>query len=950
LTEPFSTNPADVLYVLPEGDWYSQDSSAIYPSAVSGTTEGNNNLVIVDDSISQALILFDGNDSANYNFTVGNQVASSLNSAVGTVTEYRNGILTSVDVINFTPGSGYVPGASTQIYTDVPLVTLTGNGFGARADLTVTNGVIDNIDIIRGGLEYQVGDTVGVDNADVGGLGSGFETTVLDIEKRVYVDLDTNTKFIGSAVNNDFIQDNNATINQIEDSSAITIKTFDGRDNGSGGDVNFGNNTINIPNHGFETGDAVNYVSSPNTPIAPLQNNEAYFIVKFDDNNIQLADDYTLNNIVTLTTSSSGTHTFTYRPVNIRLDALNVRNHGYDTGDSVEVEVVSGTIPDGLTNGQRLFIGSVGVHTFTLHTVRADALNSVNGLTQQQINLSSEGNAADINLIKNNVRIIGQFNTSSSRAEAYSTLTTSNIDATNIVSGVINPSRLASAGIANSDTYLRGDSSWATAVSSLELDPGTPLNIAGGFSSDSTGTFYFGDLKLSIDTVEPNLGNPNFTNLGVVSVFKQQFDITTSGEITIKDGVIDAGQLGGQLPSYYLDPANLLQEVSVDKGGTGLTAVLQGALLYGSGGAADLTALPIGAANQVLTSSGTAPQWSDELFLDGDLAINGGDLTTTASTFNLVNEVATTVNFAGQSNNLTMGADSSGTTTIRNDLIINGDLKVNGTAITINSTQITVDEPLFNIGGQVITGTYNQGAGSSIVVINTNNHGLDAGDNIYVDFTTVTGSLRSDGTYNVVNVNNEDTFTISSPNTQASTGTVVIYTQTADDNKDRGVTFQYVDGTPKQGFFGWDDSIGAFTIVADATISGDVVGGAKGAIASSETSYYAGTALVSTTGVANVTSIGTAAPIPVDIWPVATYRSAKYTVQITSTTGEQSISEILVIHNGATATMTQYGIVRTGSTSLADITADISSGNARLLVQSTTGTVDVKITRTLTTI
>jgi hypothetical protein len=297
-----------------------------------------------------------------------------------------------------------------------------------------------------------------------------------------------------------------------------------------------------------------------------------------------------------------------------------------------------------------------------------------------------------------------------------------------------------------------------------------------------------------------------------------------------------------------------------------------------------------------------------------------------------------------------MGADSSGTTTIRNDLIINGDLKVNGTAITINSTQITVDEPLFNIGGQVITGTYNQGAGSSIVVINTNNHGLDAGDNIYVDFTTVTGSLRSDGTYNVVNVNNEDTFTISSPNTQASTGTVVIYTQTADDNKDRGVTFQYVDGTPKQGFFGWDDSIGAFTIVADATISGDVVGGAKGAIASSETSYYDGTALVSTTGVANVTSIGTAAPIPVDIWPVATYRSAKYTVQITSTTGEQSISEILVIHNGATATMTQYGIVRTGSTSLADITADISSGNARLLVQSTTGTVDVKITRTLTTI
>jgi len=951
LSEAFSTLAADVLFRKPSqgGDLYSSDSSAIYVTGNGVETTGATNLVIVDDTIAQVLVLFDGNDSANYDFTVGNQIVSSLNSAVGTITDYRNGVMMSVDVVAFTPGSGYVPGASTQTYTNIPLITVTGVGEGARADVTVTNGSIDNIDVTRGGLGYNVGDRVSVSNVDVGGLGSGFETTVLDIHKRLYLDLDTTTKFIGSATNNDFIQDNTAELLGVADTSAVTLINFDARDTASGGNVNFVNNSIVITNHGLQTGDTIVYSSSPNIPVSPLINNNEYFVERIDSNNIRLYDDYTLTTVITVSSSSTGSHSITYRPITIGTDGFNIRNHGFDTGDSLEVELASGVIPEGLVNGQRLFVGSVGVNTFTLHSVRADALNSVNGLTQTPVNISNVGSST-LNLIKNNVKVIDAFNSSSSKPEAYSTLTTSNIDAANIISGTINPGRLASAGIANTDTYLRGDSTWATAVSSLELETGTPLNVVGSFDSDSTGTFYFGAVKLSIDTVDPDEGNPNFTNTGVVSLFKQQFDVTDSGEVSIKDGVVDAGQLGGQLPSYYLDPANLLQEVAVSKGGTGLTAVLQGALLYGSGGGNDLTALTIGAANQVLTTSGAAPQWSDSISLDGDVAVNGGDITTTATTFNLINENANTVNFAGAGSAITIGADSLGTTTVRNDLIINGDLQVNGTAITINSTQITVDEPLFNIGGQVLPGSYTQGAGSSLVTITIDNHGLEAGANIYVDFTTVTGSLRADGTYTVVNVTNENVFTISSANTQASTGTIVIYTQTTDDNKDRGVTFQYVDGTPKQGFFGWDDSIGAFTVVPDGASNGDVISGNKGTIASASHSFYDGTNQISITGVANVTNIGTAAPIAVDSWDLAVYRSAKYILQIESTTGDFSTSEILVIHNGATASMTQYGIVRTGSANLADVTADINAGNVRLLVQSASGTCNVKVTRTLTTV
>ena len=55
----------------------------------------------------------------------------------------------------------------------------------------------------------------------------------------------------------------------------------------------------------------------------------------------------------------------------------------------------------------------------------------------------------------------------------------------------------------------------------------------------------------------------------------------------------------------------------------------------------------------------------------GDVAVNGGDITTTASTFNLANTNATTVNIAGASTTTSISA-SSGTTTVNNDLSVSG--------------------------------------------------------------------------------------------------------------------------------------------------------------------------------------------------------------------------------------------------------------------------------------
>jgi hypothetical protein len=223
-----------------------------------------------------------------------------------------------------------------------------------------------------------------------------------------------------------------------------------------------------------------------------------------------------------------------------------------------------------------------------------------------------------------------------------------------------------------------------------------------------------------------------------------------------------------------------------------------------------------------------------------------------------------------------MGAET-GTTTVRNKLIVTGDLQVDGTTFTVNSTTVTIDDPIFNLGGDTAPAT--------------------------------------------------------------------------DDNKDRGISFRWHNGsTDKIGFFGYDDSKSAFTFIPDATIASEVVSGSIGQIlvGSVNLNDHAVTSTVETTSITN------ASPVAVDTWSLATYRSGKYMLQVTCTSGsdvnQYQTSEILVIHNGTVSTLTEYAVIRTGN-NLVTFTTDISGGNVRLLAQASAGnTVKVKLTRTIQTV
>jgi hypothetical protein len=119
--------------------------------------------------------------------------------------------------------------------------------------------------------------------------------------------------------------------------------------------------------------------------------------------------------------------------------------------------------------------------------------------------------------------------------------------------------------------------------------------------------------------------------------------------------------------------------------------------------------------------------------LTGDLAVNGGDLTSSASTFNLLAS-PTTVNLAAAGTALTIGA-TTGTATIRNATVavtnaltvgttlsvtgnttLTGDLAVNGgditTTATGTATVFNTNATTLNIGGAATTITIGAGTGN----------------------------------------------------------------------------------------------------------------------------------------------------------------------------------------------------------------------------------------------
>lgn len=125
----------------------------------------------------------------------------------------------------------------------------------------------------------------------------------------------------------------------------------------------------------------------------------------------------------------------------------------------------------------------------------------------------------------------------------------------------------------------------------------------------------------------------------------------------------------------------------------------------------------------------------------------------------------------------------------------------------------------FTIGGGYLSATniklQNNGTIGSVGTPNAITIASDGDVSIY-------GDLTVNGTTTTVN---SITVTVEDPIIILGSGSPSV-----DDNKDRGISFNYYDTAPQLGFFGFDDSENKFIFVTGATVTNEVVSGTKATI------------------------------------------------------------------------------------------------------------------------
>jgi hypothetical protein len=252
---------------------------------------------------------------------------------------------------------------------------------------------------------------------------------------------------------------------------------------------------------------------------------------------------------------------------------------------------------------------------------------------------------------------------------------------------------------------------------------------------------------------------------------------------------------------------------------------------------------------------------TDTLTLSGDIAINGGDVTTSASTFNLVNGTATNINFAGAATDLVISA-ATGITTVRNTLKVGtgvGITQFSGSVSTGTSTSSvptssaiidyissqvgaidltfginadtggpstvstsqtlniygTANEVETSVSGQTVTvGLPNAvivGTSLSAPTVRTNiiqsqNTGatvltLTGNDATFADDLTVQGNLYVQGSTTQI-----DTTTLAIEDRTIELGRITSATQPTTTTWDLAVLFNYGDGTAKKAGVVWEAS------------------------------------------------------------------------------------------------------------------------------------------------
>jgi len=386
----------------------------------------------------------------------------------------------------------------------------------------------------------------------------------------------------------------------------------------------------------------------------------------------------------------------------------------------------------------------------------------------------------------------------------------------------------------------------------------THLNVGGNVDIDLDLNVDGGDITTNLTAF--NLLNANATTVNAFGAGTSIVIGATTGIATIRNATLSVPNattlnLGATSSAtsvnFQSTPNTSFVSIAAT---TNATTTTSGALRV-AGGVGIVSNVYIGGILNV-----TGNQSGSNLTLTGNLQVDGnttlgnasGDVVTITGSINhtgpLTNTGGVTIDNIGISSNVISTRSGGGNILyidpypdgLSNEgmVVIKGDLQVDGTTTTVNSSNVTVNDAILSLGEVTSVRTVVATVASGVSTISLDSVvGINTGDIITGNAALPNSGLTTITAYNTSTKIITITGTTSSGISTTSQLTVI---HAYDTNTDRGISFDYNTGVGtannKTGFFGYHDTtnsgsaapVRSWTYVPDATNSNNVITGTRG--------------------------------------------------------------------------------------------------------------------------
>ena len=225
----------DLKYTLYRADFVEAGTLELYSPEL---TQTNNQIPLLQSNslslTSRSLRVGLGTTVGDSGYEIGNEFYQLGTNASGSLAGVAGTATGELNIIN--AGIGYTPLSGGYTFGGVILDTLTGNGRGATADISVSDGVAIAATVSGIGTGYKVGDVLGITTVGLNSLGRNARFSVVSIGQT--------TELILENVQGNVVVGSASTIFYYNSAGASTVLN-----SGQGGDVQVG--SVNVINDGL---------------------------------------------------------------------------------------------------------------------------------------------------------------------------------------------------------------------------------------------------------------------------------------------------------------------------------------------------------------------------------------------------------------------------------------------------------------------------------------------------------------------------------------------------------------------------------------------------------------------------------------------------------------------------------------------------------------------------